>query len=50
MGVDSSLLMHTGNQKYLVLGRGTTQKLNNTIIRAEAKYSINFTESRRSIV
>ena len=38
--------MHTDNQKkVLVLGEGLTQGLDDPLIKAEAKYSINFTES-----
>ena len=41
--------MHTDNKKkdILVLGEGPTQKLDDTTITAEAKYSINFSRSQR---
>ena len=34
----------------LVLGEGPTQGLDDTTITAEAKYPINFTQSRKKIV
>ena len=41
--------MHIDNKKkdILVLGKGPTQGLHDTIILAEAKYSINFSKSQR---
>ena len=32
------------NEDILILGKGTTQGLDNTALTAEAKYPINFTE------
>ena len=44
--------MHVDDKKrdILVLGKGPTQGLDNTAITAEAKYSINFTESGKRFV
>ena len=41
--------MHIDNKKKVILvpGEGPTQGLNNTAITAEAKYSINFSRSKR---
>ena len=48
-GVDNSFSMHIDNNKkdILVLGDGLTQRLDDTTITAEAKYSINFSKSQR---
>ena len=47
-GVHNSLSTHTDDRrKYIfVLGKEPTQRLDNNAITAEAKYSINFTESK----
>ena len=47
-GVDNNSLTHTGNRKkyILVLGKGPTQRLDNTAVTTEAKYSINLTVSK----
>ena len=44
--------MHVDDEKknVLVLSKGLTQGLNDTTIIAEAKYSFNFTESRKRFV
>ena len=46
-GADMSSSVHIDNKEkdILVLGEGTTQGLDDTILTAEAKYSINFTLS-----
>ena len=49
-GVDNSSSVHIDDRNILVLGEGPTQGLDNTAITAEAKYSINFTESERRFV
>ena len=43
--VDNSSSLHIDNKKkyILVLGEGQTQGLDDTVVMAEAKYSINFT-------
>ena len=50
-GVDNNSLVHTHNLKkgILVLYGGLTYGLDDTSITAEAKYSINFTESGKSL-
>ena len=51
--VDNSSSVYDNNKKVikiLVLGEGLTQGLNDTTITAKAKYSINFTESRKWFV
>ena len=47
-----SLSMHfdNNNKKILVLGEGPTQGLDHITITAEAKYSINFTQSGKRFV
>ena len=47
-GVDNSLSLHTDNKKrdLLVFGEGPTQGLNDTAMKAETKYSINFSRSQ----
>ena len=49
VGVVNSSSMHIDNKKkvILVLGEGPTQGLDNTAITADAKYSINFSRSKR---
>ena len=44
--------VHIGNQKnyILTLGKGPTQRLDDTAFTAEAKYSISFIEKRREIL
>ena len=51
-GVDNSSSVHidSKNKTILVVGEGPTQCLDNTAIRAEARYSINFTESGKLFV
>ena len=48
-GVDNSSLVHIDNMKkvILVLGKGPTQGLHDTTIRAEAEYFISFSRSQR---
>ena len=48
-GVDNSSLVHIDNMKkvILVLGKGPTQGLHDTTIRAEAEYVISFSRSQR---
>ena len=43
--------MHVDNKRkdILVLGEGPTQEVDNSIITAEATYSINLTESKKKI-
>ena len=43
-GVGMSLSVHTNNKKkdILILGKGPTQRLDDTTLTAEAEYSINF--------
>ena len=50
-GVDNNSLVHTHNLKkgILVLYGALTYELDDTSITAEAKYSINFTESEKSL-
>ena len=47
--VDNSSSVHVDNKKnhILVLGEGPAQRLDDTEITAEAKHSINFTESKK---
>ena len=47
--MDKSSSVHTDNKKknILVLGECQTQRLNDTLVTAEAKYFVNFTKSRR---
>ena len=51
-GVDNSSSVYAGarNKNILVLGKGPKQGLDNSTITAEAKYSINFTESEKRYV
>ena len=51
-GVENNSSTHTDNkEKYiLVFGEGPTQGLDNTTITAEAKYSINFTASKKKCI
>ena len=46
-GVSNSLSVNTNNKKnnILVLSEGSTQRLNDATVTAEAKYSINFSIS-----
>ena len=46
-----SSLVHANNENkdILVLGEGPTQGLNDSKISAEAKYSINFTQSGKTL-
>ena len=48
-GADMSSSMHIDNKNkdILILGEGPTQGLDNTTLTAEAKYPINFTQSRK---
>ena len=48
-GVDNNQLVQTDNRKkdILVLHEGTAKGLDETAIQAEAKYSINFTRSKK---
>ena len=49
-GVNYSSSVHTDNKKkkILVLGEGKTQRLDDTSISAETRYSINFPRSQRT--
>ena len=38
------------NRNFLILGEGPTQGLDNTTLKAEAKYSINFTQSEKRFI
>ena len=51
-GVDNSSSVHNDNKKknILVLDKGPTQGLDDTTIKTEAKYLINFTKSGEKIV
>ena len=51
-GVDNSSSVHIDNrnENIVVLGEGSTKGLEGTIITAEAKYPINFTESKNGFV
>ena len=51
-GVDNSSSVHGDNKEknILALGEVPTQRLDDTTITKEAKYSINFTESRKRFV
>ena len=46
-GVDMSSSVHIDNKKkhILILGKGPTQELDDTMLTAEAQYSINFSRS-----
>ena len=48
-GVGMSLSVHTNNKKkdILILGKGPTQRLDDTTLTAEAEYSINFSRWQR---
>ena len=48
-GVDMSSSVHTDNKKKdtLILGKGSTQGLDDITLTAEAQYSINFARSNR---
>ena len=49
-GVDNNSLVHTHNlKKGILVLYGLTYRLDGTSITAEAKYSINFTESEKSL-
>ena len=50
-GVDNSSSVHIDNRKkdISVLGKGPTQGLENATITTEAKYSINFSRSKRKL-
>ena len=51
-GADMSSFMHIDdkNKDILILGKGATQGLNDTILTIEAKYPINFTQPRKRFV
>ena len=51
-GADKSLSVHTDNKNKDIsgLGEGSTQELDDTPLTAEAKYPINFTQSRKRFV
>ena len=51
-GTDKSSSVHIDNKSkdLLILGEGPTQALNDTILTAEAKYPINFTQSGKRFV
>ena len=51
-GADKSSSVHVDNKgKYiLILGEGPTQALDNTTLKAEAKYPINFTQPNKRFV
>ena len=51
-GADMSSFMHIDdkNKDILILGKGATQGLNDTILTTEAKYPINFTQPRKRFV
>ena len=44
------LYVHIEYKSILVLGEGPTQRLNDTTLTPEAKYSINFTQSGKRFV
>ena len=46
------LILHIDDKKKdtLILGIGPTQKLDDTTLKAEAKYSINFSKSNKKFV
>ena len=48
-GVDMSLPVHIDNNKkdFLIIGKGPTQRLDDTMLTAEAQYSIYFSGSNR---
>ena len=48
-GVDMSLSLHLDNKKkdILILGKGSTQGLNDAVLTGEAQYSINISRSNR---
>ena len=45
--MSSSVLIDDNNKYILILGKGTTQGLDDTTLTAEAKYPINFTQLRK---
>ena len=49
LGVDMSYFVHVDNKKkgILILGKGPTQRLNDTTLTAEKNFSINFTEHNK---
>ena len=49
IGVDMSSSVHIDNKKkdILILGKGPTQGLDDTMLTAEAQYSVNFPRSNR---
>ena len=51
-GADMSSSVHIDNKEkdILIFGEGPTHGLDNTTLKAEAKYSINFTQSRKWFV
>ena len=51
-GADTSSPVHVDNKgkDILILGEGSTQGLDDTILTAEAKYPINFTQSGKKVV
>ena len=48
--MSSSVYVHNKGKDILVLGEGPTQGLDDTSLKAEAKYPINFTQSNRRFV
>ena len=51
-GVDKSSFVHIDNKgkDILILGKGPTHELDGTTFTAEAKYTINLTQSRKGFV
>ena len=51
-GADMSSFVHIDdkNKDILILGKGATQGLDDTILTSEAKYPTNFTQPRKRIV
>ena len=47
--MSSAVHVNNENKYILVLGQGPTQGLNDSKISAEAKYSINFTQSGKTL-
>ena len=47
--MSSSVHTDNENKDILILGKGPTQGLNDTTLRAETKYLINFTQSRKDL-
>ena len=48
--MSSSVHVDNKGKSILILGKGPTQRLDDTTVIAEAKYSINFTQSNRRFV